>query len=253
MKLVIEDDAGRKTVVPFAQDEISIGRDSGNTVRLTERNVSRRHAVLVREDDSVLVEDLDSSNGVRVNGERIHGRLKVKRGDLIQIGDYDLALEDETKAALPDRPTQPNLTPVPDHLGSDSHRRSTSLLGAPPRPSPAFKRPRPFRRSSPRAIRAPGVHPRKRRLAAERSSGRPTFTSSHPGPSSSWRPSNGASGSSSGRSLALPRSSRPSSASAFCGPRRRSRPVEPTHVTPWSNTMSRQPRPPSFQRLRHPQ
>ena len=38
MKLIIEDDEGRKTVVPFARDEISIGRLEGNTIRLTERN-----------------------------------------------------------------------------------------------------------------------------------------------------------------------------------------------------------------------
>ena len=40
MKLIIEDDEGRKTVVPFARDEITIGRQEGNTIRLTERNVS---------------------------------------------------------------------------------------------------------------------------------------------------------------------------------------------------------------------
>ncbi len=117
MKLVIEDDAGRKTVVPFAREKISIGRETGNTVRLPERNVSRRHAVLVREADAFVIEDLGSHNGVRVNGDRIKGRSRVNHGDVIQIGDYDLALEDESKTAAPERPTQPNLTPVPDHVG----------------------------------------------------------------------------------------------------------------------------------------
>ncbi len=93
MKLIIEDDEGRKTVVPFARDEISIGRQDGNTIRLTERNVSRKHCRLVRKDGTVLVEDLGSFNGVRVNGERIEGKLAVQEGDLIEIGDYDLAIE----------------------------------------------------------------------------------------------------------------------------------------------------------------
>ena len=89
MKLIIEDDEGRKTVVPLIRDEMTIGRQDGNTIRLTERNVSRRHARLVKEDGSVLIEDLGSYNGVRVNGEKIEGPTKIKEGDLVEIGDYD--------------------------------------------------------------------------------------------------------------------------------------------------------------------
>jgi ABC transport system ATP-binding/permease protein len=95
MKLIIEDDEGRKTVVPIVREEIeiTIGRHEENTIRLTERNVSRRHAKLLRKVGSVWVEDLGSYNGVRVNGDRIQGRIEVKEGDLIQIGDYDLAVQ----------------------------------------------------------------------------------------------------------------------------------------------------------------
>ncbi|WP_257460607.1 FHA domain-containing protein [Archangium lipolyticum] len=101
LKLIIEDDEGRKTVVPFARDEITIGRQEGNTIRLTERNVSRRHARLLRQNGHVLVEDLGSYNGVRINGERIQGQVQVGDGDLIQIGDYDLALQQEGAQAGP--------------------------------------------------------------------------------------------------------------------------------------------------------
>ncbi|RKG93484.1 FHA domain-containing protein [Corallococcus terminator] len=99
MKLIIEDDEGRKTVVPFVRDEITIGRQEGNTIRLTERNVSRRHARLVRLNGHVVLEDLGSYNGTRINGERVAGQLPLKEGDLIQIGDYDLALQVEGAAA----------------------------------------------------------------------------------------------------------------------------------------------------------
>jgi pSer/pThr/pTyr-binding forkhead associated (FHA) protein len=98
LKLIIEDDEGRKTVVPFVREEITIGRQEGNTIRLTERNVSRRHARLMRQNGHVVVEDLGSSNGTRINGERISGQSAVKDGDLIQIGDYDLALQSEAAA-----------------------------------------------------------------------------------------------------------------------------------------------------------
>jgi len=47
MKLVIEDEAGTKSTVPFAGTEITVGRGSeGITFRLPDRNVSRRHARL---------------------------------------------------------------------------------------------------------------------------------------------------------------------------------------------------------------
>src|SRR5512146_1848439 len=92
-KLIIQDDEGKTTVVPLIRDEITIGRKEGNTIRLTERNVSRRHARVVRANGAVLIEDLDSYNGVKVNGQRIQGRVQVTEADRIQIGDYLLELK----------------------------------------------------------------------------------------------------------------------------------------------------------------
>ncbi len=60
-KLIIEDDEGHTTVVPLIQAEITIGRKEGNAIRLTERNVSRQHARLVRSNGAVFIEDLDSA------------------------------------------------------------------------------------------------------------------------------------------------------------------------------------------------
>lgn len=112
LKLIIEDDEGRKTVVPFVRDEITIGRQEGNTIRLTERNVSRRHARLMRNSGSVLIEDLGSYNGIRINGDRISGQVQVADGDLIQIGDYDLALQAEEAAGLPTMPLDTGSAPT---------------------------------------------------------------------------------------------------------------------------------------------
>lgn len=108
MKLIIEDDEGRKTVVPFVREEITIGRQEGNTIRLTERNVSRRHARLMRQNGHVVVEDLGSSNGTRINGERISGQSAVKDGDLIQIGDYDLALQSDAQEGVSTQRLRPS-------------------------------------------------------------------------------------------------------------------------------------------------
>lgn len=93
MKLIIKDDDDRTTVVPLLREEISIGRMEGNTIRLTERNVSRKHARILKQSGAVFIEDLGSYNGVRVNGEKITARAKIQEGDQISIGDYFLELE----------------------------------------------------------------------------------------------------------------------------------------------------------------
>src|SRR5688500_15170728 len=94
-KLVIQDDEGKTTVVPLIRDEITIGRKEGNTIRLTERNVSRRHARIVRANGAVAIEDLGSYNGVRVNGTRINQRTPLTISDRVQIGDYLIELKAE--------------------------------------------------------------------------------------------------------------------------------------------------------------
>lgn len=103
-KLIIEDDEGKTTVYPLADVDVSIGRKEGNTIRLMERNVSRRHARLLRNNGAVFIEDLDSYNGIRINGERISGRYEVKEGDLVEIGDYHLALQRQEVEASPEQP-----------------------------------------------------------------------------------------------------------------------------------------------------
>jgi pSer/pThr/pTyr-binding forkhead associated (FHA) protein len=94
-KLVIQDDEGKTTVVPLIRDELTIGRKEGNTIRLTERNVSRRHARLVRSNGSITIEDLNSYNGIRVNGSRIQGRCQIRESDRVQIGDYLIEIKSE--------------------------------------------------------------------------------------------------------------------------------------------------------------
>jgi len=93
MKLVIEDEAGTRTVVPFTAEELTLGRGREATAwRLPARNVSRRHARLTRSSGAVFVEDLGSRTGTWLNGERISGRRRVRAGDLIEIAGYDLVV-----------------------------------------------------------------------------------------------------------------------------------------------------------------
>jgi CubicO group peptidase (beta-lactamase class C family) len=65
----------------------------------------------MRQNGHVLVEDLGSSNGARINGERISGQSAVKDGDLIQIGDYDLALQSDAQEGISTQRLRPS-TPL---------------------------------------------------------------------------------------------------------------------------------------------
>jgi pSer/pThr/pTyr-binding forkhead associated (FHA) protein len=106
-KLVIQDDEGKTTVVPLIRDEITIGRKEGNTIRLTERNVSRRHARILRNNGEVQIEDLGSYNGIRVNNARIAERVSLRVSDQVQIGDYKLYLKAEGVEQVDDARTMP--------------------------------------------------------------------------------------------------------------------------------------------------
>ena len=106
-KLVIQDDEGKTTVVPLIRDEITIGRKEGNTIRLTERNVSRRHARILRNNGEVQIEDLGSYNGIRVNNARIAERVSLRLSDQVQIGDYKLYLKAEGVEQVDEARTMP--------------------------------------------------------------------------------------------------------------------------------------------------
>lgn len=106
-KLIIQDDEGKTWVVNLVRDEITIGRKDGNSIRLTDRNVSRNHARIVRSNGSVLVEDLDSYNGVKVNGTRIQGSTAINEADRIQIGDYLIELKVDRGAGHSSGPVVP--------------------------------------------------------------------------------------------------------------------------------------------------
>ena len=111
LKLVISDDEGKKTVVPLVRDEITIGRKEGNTIRLTERNVSRRHARIVKRSADYVLEDLASYNGIVVNNARLVEARPIRHGDEIRIGDYMLSILDEPGAQTAPQPPTPAAPP----------------------------------------------------------------------------------------------------------------------------------------------
>ncbi|HSQ55327.1 MAG TPA: FHA domain-containing protein [Gemmata sp.] len=63
------------------------GRHEECDVQLNSKKVSRRHCVLAQVNDYLLVRDLGSTNGVRINGERVD-EGKLHAGDELQVGNF---------------------------------------------------------------------------------------------------------------------------------------------------------------------
>jgi Protein of unknown function (DUF3662)/FHA domain len=71
-----------------------IGRSRDCDIQLTDPNVSRRHAELRQEGASHWIVDLDSTNGIEVNGRRLK-RAKLEDGDRVTIGSTDMVFQRE--------------------------------------------------------------------------------------------------------------------------------------------------------------
>ena len=75
--------------IPVTTDRVLLGRSRECDIRLTDTNVSRRHAEVRREDDTYWIVDLGSTNGTELNGRRVE-RAQLSDGDRITLGATDV-------------------------------------------------------------------------------------------------------------------------------------------------------------------
>jgi len=73
-------------------DELLIGRHPSCDVVVADDTVSRRHARLTFRDGGWIVQDLDSTNGTRLNGQYV-GRCRVRPGDQLSLGRQRLQVD----------------------------------------------------------------------------------------------------------------------------------------------------------------
>lgn len=72
------------------QAKVIVGRSRSCEVTITDPSCSRQHALFEIKGNKVFVEDLKSTNGVRVNGARIIAPQELKDGDRVQLGDLTI-------------------------------------------------------------------------------------------------------------------------------------------------------------------
>ena len=83
--LRVLDGADRGRVFEGLAPPITIGREEGNTIQLNDERISRYHVKIQEDNERLVLTDLESTNGTRVNGEDMQLRI-LRYGDMISVG-----------------------------------------------------------------------------------------------------------------------------------------------------------------------
>jgi pSer/pThr/pTyr-binding forkhead associated (FHA) protein len=108
-------------------DQLTIGRDSMNEIVINDAEVSRRHARLTFQGGKYVLEDLGSTNGTFVNGQRLAGPRVLKPGEVVSFGEQIVLVFEATTIDPGATVVSPRAAAVP----------SVSRPAVPPPPPPA--------------------------------------------------------------------------------------------------------------------
>lgn len=149
---------------PIEQEELMLGRDLANDIAISDPEVSRRHARFFLQNDNILVEDLGSTNGTFLNGERIASPQQLRPGDVITLGE-SIVLVFERAGYDPDA------TVISTRGEPTIERQPEPQAYQPPVEQPARKQPQPAQQTPPaRPVKEPA-----RREAGRKKGGFPAW------------------------------------------------------------------------------
>ena len=81
-------------VFPLEGEQLTIGRDSTNGVAINDSEISRKHSRLMFQGGKYVIDDLGSTNGTFVNGQRLAGPVVLKAGDVVSLGEQIVLMYD---------------------------------------------------------------------------------------------------------------------------------------------------------------
>src|SRR5437870_6039439 len=107
-RLIVRSAETGAVIHELTDDVVTVGRASDNTIQIDDPSVSGRHAQLQRIGEIYRLKDLDSSNGTRVNGDKIK-EIALAVGDRLRFGQVEAYFEaDQADAAEP----LPEIAPI---------------------------------------------------------------------------------------------------------------------------------------------
>ncbi|MFZ5438869.1 MAG: FHA domain-containing protein [Myxococcota bacterium] len=135
---------GESEEFSFDGGEARLGRTADNDIVIKDPSSSRSHARVFEEDGQLLVEDLKSANGTRLNGKPVKAPVALSNGDRIMIGDVTLevSLPDSNDTVGPSSTVDEGAS---EDAGGDDP--NATMLRPPSRPSAAIVRKPPPRRA----------------------------------------------------------------------------------------------------------
>lgn len=95
-RLLIGNIDGQELRFPLFKDRLTIGRTTQNDIHLKAQYISRRHALIVTENEHTRIVDWGSKNGISVNGKKVTEQV-LKSGDIVTIGTADFRYEERPK------------------------------------------------------------------------------------------------------------------------------------------------------------
>ena len=99
-RVIISSPEGNRGILELTKPVVTVGRGNANDLVLNDSSVSRFHAVFKMQDNGVAVADRGSTNGVILNGQPIQEESQLKNGDIVQVGRYELRLENVDEAGI---------------------------------------------------------------------------------------------------------------------------------------------------------
>lgn len=97
----------------LTKDITTLGRDITNDIVINDPEVSRHHLRITRNVDGCTLEDLGSTNGTFVNGQRISGSRPLNNGDMIGLGEtVTLGYERARQPGMGGEPAAPSAVPA---------------------------------------------------------------------------------------------------------------------------------------------
>lgn len=93
-RLVAQSPEFEGKVFDLTGGELSVGRVADNKIQIEHASVSGHHAVFKLDALDYVIKDLDSTNGTRINGERVT-QQKLRRNDILRLGNIELLYDSE--------------------------------------------------------------------------------------------------------------------------------------------------------------
>ena len=127
--------------------EITIGRDPSNDISIKDSEVSRQHARLLAQAGDYVLEDLGSTNGTFVNGQRLIGPHLLKPGEMVLFAENVSLVYEETTpdedATIVSEPIVASTPPATVEAQPAGELPQSEVPPAQVRPAAEYKQPQP--------------------------------------------------------------------------------------------------------------